>query len=92
VSTNRLACNMVQGLAERRKQKGAVSWQHRPFINQARRDGLQLKHWVKCAKDAAGQVREVNEGDYPFAKCNKQVRQPWVLEVTTLSVCSDTFA
>lgn len=65
---------MTQGLAERRKQKGAVTWKHRPFINQARRDGLQLKHWVKCAKDATGQVREVNEGDYPFAKCNKQVR------------------
>jgi hypothetical protein len=65
---------MLQGLAERRKQKGAVTWKHRPFINQARRDGLQLKHWVKCAKDATGQMREVNEGDYPFAKCNKQVR------------------
>ena len=67
---------LMQGLAERRKQKGAVTWKHRPFINQARRDGLQLKHWVKCAKDATGQVREVNEGDYPFAKCNKQVRHP----------------
>lgn len=64
---------IAQGLAEKRKQKGLVSWQNRSFSNQARSDGLQLRHWVKCAKDATGRVREVQEGDYPFAKCNKQV-------------------
>jgi len=50
-----------------------VTWQNRSFTNQARSDGLQLRHWVKCAKDAHGRVREVQEGDYQYAKCNKQV-------------------
>lgn len=69
----RITTELLQGLAEKRKQKGPVTWQCRPFTNQARADGLQLRHWVKCAKDAQGRVREVQEGDYPFAKCNKQV-------------------
>ena len=64
---------MLQGLAEKRQKKGPVTWQYRLFANQARSDGLQLTHWVKCAKDVTGNVRPVADGDYPFAKCNKEV-------------------
>lgn len=43
------------------------------FKNQARKDGLELSHWVKCYKDAQGNAREAEGGDYPFAKFNKKV-------------------
>jgi hypothetical protein len=53
--------------------RGAVVWRARPFLNQARTDGLQLVHWAKGFKDANGRVRDAHEGDYPFAKYNKKV-------------------
>ena len=62
------------GLKQKRKlsNKGLTTYQFRPFTNPARKDGLQLKHWVKCFKDTAGKLREADE-QYPFAKFNKQV-------------------
>ena len=47
-----------------------TTWQHMPFVNEARRDGLQLHHWTECYKDAAGQTRPVDEGPYVYAKYN----------------------
>lgn len=62
------------GLKQKRKlsAKGLTTYQFRPFTNSARKDGLKLKHWVKCFKDTAGNLKEADE-QYPFAKFNKQV-------------------
>ena len=62
------------GLKQKRKlsNKGLTTYQFRPFTNPARKDGLQLKHWVKCFKDTAGKLKEA-EAQYPIAKFNKQV-------------------
>jgi hypothetical protein len=60
--------------ASRPSHKGTVVYRLLPFANQARSDGLQLLHWVKGYKDATGRVRDAHEGDYQFAKYNKQVR------------------
>lgn len=45
------------------------------FTNEARADGLQLRHWVKGYKDASGRVRlaEEYEGEYKYVKYNKKV-------------------
>mmetsp|Transcript_18639 Transcript_18639/g.56311 ORF Transcript_18639/g.56311 Transcript_18639/m.56311 type:complete len:543 (-) Transcript_18639:194-1822(-) len=67
-----------KGLAEKRKQ-GPVVWRYRAFHNSARTDGLHLRHWTKASKDALvtetidGKVREkeVLDGNYKFAQCNK---------------------
>ena len=65
------------GLKQKRKlsAKGLTTYQFQSFTNPARKDGLQLKHWVKCFKDTAGKLREADE-QYAFAKFNKQVRTP----------------
>ena len=34
----------------------------------------QLHHWVKCYKDAAGNVTPADKGEYPFAKYNKRAK------------------
>lgn len=54
--------------------KGTVIYRLKPFRNQARKDHLELVHWVKGFKDATGRIRDADEGDYPFAKYNKKVR------------------
>jgi DNA methyltransferase 1-associated protein 1 len=53
--------------------KGVVTFQWKPFVNQARKDNLQLRHWTKGFKDATGRIRDAHEGDYQFAKYNKKV-------------------
>ncbi|EAU84382.2 SWR1-complex protein 4 [Coprinopsis cinerea okayama7 len=40
----------------------ATKWELRPFKNAARKDGLELRHWVKASEDP--------EAEYPFAKYN----------------------
>ncbi len=52
---------------------GQVTFQWGKFTNPARSDGLQLEHWIKCYKDAAGRVVPADPGPYPFAKYNKKV-------------------
>ncbi|KAJ3533912.1 hypothetical protein NMY22_g7143 [Coprinellus aureogranulatus] len=42
----------------------ATRWQQRPFKNPARKDNLQLKHWVKASEDP--------ETEYHFSKYNIQ--------------------
>ncbi|KAF6262037.1 hypothetical protein COO60DRAFT_1625111 [Scenedesmus sp. NREL 46B-D3] len=53
--------------------KGTVIYRYKQFKNQARDDGLELRHWVKGYKDANGRIRDAQEGDYAFAKYNKKV-------------------
>ena len=48
-------------------RRAARNWRWRPFVNQARIDGLRLSHWVR--DDAAADT-----GDYPFAKFNRTLR------------------
>ncbi len=59
--------------------RGTVVWRFKPFRNQARTDGLELRHWAKGYKDALGRARDADEGDYPFAKYNKRVSGRWAL-------------
>ncbi len=64
------------GLKEKRtpaEKRGQIVWEMRPFKNEARRDGLELRHWAKCFKDNAGRVRLAEEGDYPFARLDCKV-------------------
>eukprot|EP01024_Parvocaulis_polyphysoides_P025382 TRINITY_DN2316_c0_g1_i3.p1 TRINITY_DN2316_c0_g1~~TRINITY_DN2316_c0_g1_i3.p1 ORF type:complete len:417 (+),score=74.06 TRINITY_DN2316_c0_g1_i3:24-1253(+) len=58
------------------KTNSNVAYRRKAFVNQARTDGLELKHWVKCLKDPhqPDKVTEVDEGqEYPFAKFNKKI-------------------
>lgn len=57
----------------KRRSHLQVAWQWRGFANQGRRDGLCLGHWARCLKDPAGNVKLAEEGDYRYAKYNKQV-------------------
>lgn len=50
-----------------------MTFQWRPFTNPARKDGLELSHWVKCRKDVQDNVVPVDDGEYPFSKYNKKV-------------------
>ncbi|GLC37387.1 hypothetical protein PLESTB_001592800 [Pleodorina starrii] len=54
--------------------KGLITYQYRPFKNQARTDGLELFHWLKCSKGANGVIREPDDSEYPYAKYNKKVQ------------------
>ncbi|KAG2495242.1 hypothetical protein HYH03_006515 [Edaphochlamys debaryana] len=54
--------------------KGIVTYQYKPFKNQARTDDLELCHWVKCYKGANGIIREPDDSEYPYAKYNKKVQ------------------
>lgn len=56
---------------------GNVTFRWRPFANPARKDGLELSHWVKCFKDAQGNVSPADGGEYVFAKYNKKVQGSW---------------
>ncbi|CAG8615394.1 6877_t:CDS:10, partial [Acaulospora morrowiae] len=47
-------------------RKKAVHWEFRPFINQARKDQLQLSHWIKATSS------EDNSGHW-FAEYNKEI-------------------
>ncbi len=61
-----------------------VTWEWRDFHNQGRKDGLQLKHWAKCLKDAAGNVKVAEEGDYRYSKYNKKVQLTHIARKTIL--------
>mmetsp|Transcript_17347 Transcript_17347/g.29679 ORF Transcript_17347/g.29679 Transcript_17347/m.29679 type:complete len:437 (+) Transcript_17347:99-1409(+) len=54
--------------------KGFVTWSWRPITSSARNDDLQILHWWKGHKDAAGRMKEPDETDYFFAKYNKKVQ------------------
>ena len=47
-----------------------TTYQYIPFKNEARTDGLELRHWVECYRDAAVQIGPCEEGPYVFAKYN----------------------
>jgi hypothetical protein len=73
--------HLLEGLKKKDKAakpkastKGTVIYRYQPFRNQAREDGLELRHWAKGYKDANGRIRDAHDGDYPFAKYNKKVR------------------
>ena len=50
-----------------------VRWEWREFQNQGRKDSLHLRHWAKCLKDAAGNVKVADDGEYKYSKYNKKV-------------------
>ena len=54
-------------------RRGVVTFEWRLFSNPARQDGLELEHWVKCFRDAAGRVTPADTGEYSYAKYNKHV-------------------
>ncbi|GMH38166.1 hypothetical protein BSKO_06050 [Bryopsis sp. KO-2023] len=80
-------------MSRKRKSEGSyhVVYQWKKFKNEAREDGLELSHWVKCYKDAQGNVRDAVGGDYPFAKFNKKVNiceyndEEWEIVVKPMS-------
>ena len=47
-----------------------VTYQFLPFKNEARKDDLELRHWVQCYKDASGQTRPKDDGPYQYSKLN----------------------
>lgn len=61
------------GINKRRKVDVSytVSYKWKSFKNEARKDGLELKRWVKCFVDKQGSHREANGVEYPFAKLDK---------------------
>lgn len=83
----------LAGLKQKRKfsSKGLSTYQFRPFTNPARKDGLVLRHWVKCFKDTAGKLREADE-TYPFAKFNKQVRLKHTVQSLMSQRCCSSVA
>eukprot|EP00803_Ostreobium_quekettii_P002372 evm.model.scf_839.3 EVM.evm.TU.scf_839.3 scf_839:21858-24977(-) len=66
---------LARGESRKRRAEGnyRISYVWKRFKNQAREDGMELSHWTKCYRDVAGNVREAEEGDYPFAKFNRHV-------------------
>lgn len=50
-----------------------VTYQWRKFRNEARTDGLELEHWVKCYRDHLGKIRPETEGEYKYAKYDRKV-------------------
>eukprot|EP00899_Mesostigma_viride_P024716 jgi/Mesvir1/5429/Mv15489-RA.1 len=66
--------DVIAGLKEKRRtgsQARKVSWEWKPFQSSARKDGLQLCHWVRSV---VGQ--EPTSTDHAFAKYNKSVEVP----------------
>ncbi|GMH02285.1 hypothetical protein Nepgr_004124 [Nepenthes gracilis] len=57
----------VSQLKKRPPSDEKVTWQWLPFSNSARKDNLQLYHWVRVVNGVPP------TGDYPFAKYNKSV-------------------
>ncbi|KAL3814453.1 hypothetical protein ACJIZ3_015721 [Penstemon smallii] len=52
---------------KRKSQNDKISWQWLPFTSSARKDDLQLYHWVRVVNGVPP------TGDYSFAKYNKSV-------------------
>lgn len=50
-----------------------MTYQWRKFKNEARTDGLELEHWVKCFRDHLGKIRPESEGEYKYAKYDRKV-------------------
>ncbi|KAK9806041.1 hypothetical protein WJX73_008279 [Symbiochloris irregularis] len=67
--------SQAQGLKEKRKPsaRGQVTYQWRKFKNEARTDGLELEHWVKCFRDHLGKIRPESEGEYKYAKYDRKM-------------------
>uniref|UniRef100_A0A7N0UUB3 Myb-like domain-containing protein n=1 Tax=Kalanchoe fedtschenkoi TaxID=63787 RepID=A0A7N0UUB3_KALFE len=57
----------VSQLKRRPHSDEKITWQWLPFTNSARKDDLQLYHWVRIVNGVAP------TGDYSFAKYNKHV-------------------
>ncbi|XP_021769995.1 SWR1-complex protein 4-like isoform X2 [Chenopodium quinoa] len=57
----------VAQLKKRRPTDEKVTWQWLSFTNSARKDNLELYHWVRVVNGVPP------TGDYPFAKYNKSV-------------------
>ena len=55
------------------RDSAQVTYQWRKFKNEARKDGLELEHWVKCYRDHLGKIRPENEGEYKYAKYDRKV-------------------
>ncbi|KAL7112457.1 hypothetical protein ACP275_04G004600 [Erythranthe tilingii] len=55
--------NQLKRKAQSENEK--ITWQWLPFTNSARKDNLQLYHWVRVVNG------NPPTGDYSFAKCNK---------------------
>jgi len=58
----------------KKKFRGKISYEWRPFANPARGDDLQLSHWVKCYTSVANNIKTIPEEQdgYTFAKYNKK--------------------
>lgn len=57
----------IAGLKKRHSSTKKISWQWLPFTSTARRDNLQLHHWVKIVDGVPP------GGDYYFARYNKTI-------------------
>jgi DNA methyltransferase 1-associated protein 1 len=58
----------------KKKFRGKISYEWRPFANPSRKDDLQLHHWVKCYTNTANNTKTIpaEQDGYPFAKYNKR--------------------
>lgn len=63
-----IAAHPEKGATVRKAHSVQTTFQLLPFANEARKDGLQLRHWTPCFKDATGQTRPVDDGPYTYAK------------------------
>ncbi|XP_051118740.1 SWR1-complex protein 4 isoform X5 [Andrographis paniculata] len=63
IESNHLKQRKAQSQSENEK----ITWQWLPFTNSARKDNLQLYHWVRVVNGVPP------TGDYSFAKYNKSV-------------------
>ena len=60
---------------KRKKFRGKISYEWRPFKNPSRNDDLELCHWVKCYTNTATNSKIIpSEQEYPFAKYNTHAK------------------